>query len=225
MKIWGQDFNPRVKKVQVTALYTGHELPITEVDESKRKEYLKKVPTGFVPALETPEGFLNQTNAILRYLARNTKSTKLYGNNQFEEALVNQWLDWCLTELEPAALGYSAPYLGFAPYEKEIQAKSGEDLRKFLNVLDGGLKGKTYLVGESISIADISIASALNFALQFLLDEKYRKNIPNVTKWYETITNQENWKKVYGKSVLCITPLKEYTGSFEEVAQEAKGKK
>lgn len=220
MKLWGQDFNLRVKKIQVAANHAGHDLVITEIDEAKRKEYLKKAPTGFVPTLETPEGPLYESNAILRYLGRNSKSAKLYGTSVFEEALIDQWLDWCLTELEPALLAYGGVYLGFVPYIKEVHSKVTGDLKTALAVLDGQLKGKTYLVGNQLSIADLGLASALNFAFQFLFDEKYRSGIANVTKWYQGVTNNDQWRKVYGRSHLAKASLPLYTGPLDENAPE-----
>jgi elongation factor 1-gamma len=58
----------------------------------KSPEYLKKHPLGKVPLLDTPEGPIYESNAILRYLARKQKS--LYGSNVFETAQVDQWLDF-----------------------------------------------------------------------------------------------------------------------------------
>ena len=220
MKIWGQDYNIRVKKIQVAANYAGVELALNEIDEAKRKEYLKRNPTGFVPTLEAPEGPLYQSNAILRYIARNSKNAKLYGSSPFEQALVDQWLDWNLSELEPALLAHSGAYLGFAPYVQEIQTASNKDFTKALQILNNHLGGRNYIAGDNISIADITLASTLNFAFQWLLDEKQRKNLSNVTKWYAAITSQDNWKSVYGRTLLCKKALNVYTGSLEDSAPE-----
>ena len=46
-------------------------------DKWKSEEYLKKHPLGKVPTLETPEGCIYESGAILRYLAR--KAGKFYG--------------------------------------------------------------------------------------------------------------------------------------------------
>lgn len=217
MKVWGSTSNSRSKKIQVVAAYTGHELTFTEVDENNRKDVLKKAPNGFLPALEVPEGpiAISESNAIIRYLARNSKGAKLYGKSAFEEAQINQWLDWALTELEPAILAFAAPYLGYAPFVKESSAKATEESKNWLTILNNHLNNRKFLVGDEISIADISLAAALEFSFQYLYDEKQRKQYSNITKWFQEVTSQENWRKVYGKNVLCKTPLKPYTGSLE----------
>lgn len=47
------------------------------MNENTIKEILKLNPFGKVPVLETPEGSIFESNAILRYLARHSQG--LYG--------------------------------------------------------------------------------------------------------------------------------------------------
>lgn len=54
-----------------------------------------------MPVLQTPEGYLFESNAIIRYLARLSPSSNLYGASHFQEALVDQWIDFANCELEP----------------------------------------------------------------------------------------------------------------------------
>jgi elongation factor 1-gamma len=49
---------------------------------SKDKEFLKKNPVGKAPMLETPDGILFESNAIMRHFGRNG----LYGVNEYEMA-------------------------------------------------------------------------------------------------------------------------------------------
>jgi elongation factor 1-gamma len=63
---------------------------------------LAKNPSGKSPLLETPSGSLTNANSILRYLS--LSSDKLYGENSFEKAQIDNWLDFCSHELEPLML-------------------------------------------------------------------------------------------------------------------------
>jgi len=47
----------------------------------KKEEHRKRHPLGKVPVLETPEGYIYESNAILRYVARLNSDAKLYGEN------------------------------------------------------------------------------------------------------------------------------------------------
>lgn len=90
------------------------------------------------------------------------------------------------------------PYYGHIPRVKSIHDRAFEDVKKFTRVLDDHLKknGGKFIVGQNITIADIAVATTLASPLQYVWDEKYRKSIQNLTKWFQAITSEETWKKV-----------------------------
>ncbi len=68
---------------------------------------------------------------------------------------------------------------------KEVEtALVTEDIHKFIKVLEAHLAGKKFLVGDSLSIADLSIATAMSVVLTTLLGEEERKAYPNIVAWY-----------------------------------------
>lgn len=89
LKLYGPAGNFRINTVLVVAELAGVpvELVQTEYSESKTPEFLKRNPLGKIPVLETPEGHLYETSAILRHIAR--LSGKLYGTTPYETALVD----------------------------------------------------------------------------------------------------------------------------------------
>src|SRR4051794_38088466 len=61
-------------------------------------------PTGAIPVLQTEEGYLFESGAILRYIARSDRNNAfLYGRTTFEASQVDAWLDFTTTELDSAA--------------------------------------------------------------------------------------------------------------------------
>ena len=62
-------------------------------EEAKSKETKAKVLTGKFPFLETEHGVLFESGAITSFLA-SKGDAKLLGQNDFENALVNQWVDY-----------------------------------------------------------------------------------------------------------------------------------
>lgn len=167
--------------------------------ENEKKDFLSKInPNGRIPALETPEGNLFESHAIIRHLARSSKTAQLYGSTVFEQSLVDQWVDFSMSQLEPAAEAYMLPYLGYIPYAKSYHEKASGDLKKFIHVLEKRIKdnGTGFIVGGKITIADVTVAAALQPCFQFTWDEKYRKTIANVTKLYQTISNNSSWTQV-----------------------------
>jgi len=58
-------------------------------------------------------------------------------------------------------------------------------LKSSLKVLNTHLNGKHFLVGESLTIADVSTACALSYFMGTVLGAGERKAFPNVVNWFE----------------------------------------
>jgi elongation factor 1-gamma len=58
-------------------------------DKIKTKEFLAKNPLGKVPVLETADGCIFESNAIMRFVARVNPGAGLYGKNAFEQGVVD----------------------------------------------------------------------------------------------------------------------------------------
>lgn len=82
-------------------------------------------------------------------------------------------------------------------------AKAKIDLVKGLSVLNTYLEGKTYLVGDSITLADIVVASTLLYPFKLVCDEAYLKHFGNVTQWFNTCVTQPEFNAIVGKVNLC----------------------
>ena len=212
MKVYGLSWSFRVQKILIAAQYAGVDVTVEEffprgLSEEVVNEFKQKNPNGTVPVLETPEGYLYESNAILRYIARHKDDSKLYGSNTYERALVDQYLDWTALNLEPALIPVIFTYAGHIPYNKATLNTQLEGAKKLLRVVDDRVKQSKYLAGDQLTIADIQLATSLSFIYRFIFDEKSRKPFHNLTKWYESVTNEENFKKVVGRSILCKTAL------------------
>lgn len=136
-----------------------------------------------LPVLETPEGTFFSSNTILRYLA-STNKKELYGNgNLHNQALIDQWLDITTCDFEPAVRSVSLHQHG----TKVDFGKLMEDVNKFLTFVEKHLGEKKFLVGDSLSIADISLASNVSVVFEFMFGEGQRKKYPNTLNWYTSI--------------------------------------
>merc|ERR1712066_361159 len=60
-----------------------------------------------------------------------------------------------------------------------------------------------YLVGERISLADIAVACTMLHLYQHVMDPNFRKSFGNTNRWFNTIINQPEVKKVIGDFKLC----------------------
>lgn len=168
---------------------------------NKTPEFLAKFPFGKVPAMETPDGPIFESNAIAYYIALH--KPELVGNTPYEKALVQQFICSLECELTPVCVKVFYPVLGYMAYEPTEWKKAVEELLVKLKVYDTILQPKTYLVGETITLADILFSRLLCRVFDMILEPKDRKNFVNLTRWYVTIANQPNFRDIVGEMKLC----------------------
>lgn len=194
-------------KVLITAKYSGEkveqptdfELGVT----NKSSEFLSKFPFGKVPAMETADGPLFESNAMAYYVATKSNDSQLIGKDRYESALIQQYINMADNEISPAAATWIYPILGYVQYNEANAAKAKEDISKVMTVLNQILLTRTYLVGESITLADIAVVCALYHLYTLVLDPECRKPFVNVTRWFLTCVNQPQFIAVLGQTELC----------------------
>jgi len=76
---------------------------------------------------------------------------------------------------------------------------------------------RTYLVGERLTLGDIFSAAGLFRGYQNVFDKEWRKQFPNVTRWYETVCNQPIYSAVSGAPTFIDEAIK-YTPPKKEAA-------
>jgi len=226
MKLIGPSCNGRVVKILIAAKYAGITLDRDEfwpksASETEKQEFTKINPNGKIPVLVTEEGALFESNTILRYIARISKQAKLYGNNTYEEALVDQQLDWFISYFEPVYLHIALPITGNRPYNQGVYDKALDALKEMLKQIEDTLKTTQYLIGATFTLADIYLVQYIHFLFRFVLDEKGRKPYPNLAKYYLNLANEPNVKDVLGRPFLTKTAMKPYVSAAEKEAAAA----
>jgi len=118
-------------------------------------------------------------------------------------------LSFADNEINPAAYTWVLPALGAIPANKPAVDRSKTDIKKILNYLNDHLLTRTYLVGERVTLADIVVSVSLLPLYQYVLEPSVRSPYGNVNRWFTTLVNQPQFKKVLGDVKLCdkaITP-------------------
>ncbi len=144
-------------------------------------------PTGAVPALRLDDGrVLAESNAILWFLAR---ETAFLPDDAFSQAKVLQWLsfegDYVQASVATLRHWTLTGKLARRP-EALVQAKRAASL-KVLGILDRELLEREFLVGDSYSIADISVFAYAHLAGDAgLALEVY----PGLCRWIERVDAQ-----------------------------------
>jgi elongation factor 1-gamma len=192
----------------------------------KTPAFLAMSPTGKVPVLKTPQGAIFESNAIARYVARLRKDTELYGRTFYESALIDSWIDFCAHELELPCTMWVYPIIGYMPFNATTYAKAKEHAATALTTLDAHLLDKTYMVGDAVTLADITLASALVYPAKLAMDESFRNRFPNVFRWFDLCVHQPQFVAVIGEVSLADSELMPASsGATSSTDHGKKGKK
>jgi glutathione S-transferase len=201
MKLYHNPLSPNVRRVLLTAAVLGIELEEKKLDfakgEHKSPEYLALNANGAVPTLVDGDFVLTESRAIMQYLASRKPESGLLPRDEAARADVSRWQFW--------DAAHFSPQMGTLAFEKMIKAMMGlgepdqakikealTNFRRFAAVLNKRLEGKQYVVGNALTIADLTIASSLMYAKQV---EVPVAEFPNVEAWFARITQLDGWKK------------------------------
>lgn len=185
--------SPKQKVVaDMISAFAGHQgVKYTKVDDEaalkKDKSLEAKHPSMTLPYLKTSSGDIISTDTgIMGYIGRSSTGAKLFGNTVFEEAKVNQWVAWA--ECIAPHVDHMTSMI-FNPAKsadtKEFNA-AVDVIKKEVTPLNNALKGKKWLVGDSVTMADIACAQVLTPAFQLVLDAGFRKGRADLAKWFES---------------------------------------
>jgi len=220
--------NFRAFKELIAAEYNGIDIDIPKFEmlvDNKKPEFLAMSPQGRVPVLETPSGSICESNSIARYIARMRRDTELIGATLFEEALVDQWIEFCSHDLELPATLWFYPVIGYMPFNAATTAKAKVDLEKAFAVLESHLKYRSYLVGNKVTLADITIVSTLLYPMKIVLGADFRAAFPCVMRWFTTCVNQPEFKAVVGTVTLAKEEMTAVSADAVAIEGGKKGKK
>ncbi|RKP06242.1 glutathione S-transferase [Thamnocephalis sphaerospora] len=202
--------NPRAAKAAIAAKYAGVELSIPQFDigtENKTPEYIAKFPTGQVPAFENDKTNLFESNAIAFYVA-SQGDAKLLGATKECTAEVLQWLFFISNRIDGPLAQWLYPILGFVPYNKGAYHKAVNDIKGAFTVLNAALLHKTYLVGESITLADIVLGATLSVGFTTVLAPEHVGSYKNLMRYVKTLYAQPQFKDVLGEIVFATSEKK-----------------
>lgn len=154
--------SPNSQKVMLVNAHLGLNLPETALDIMSgaqfAPEFLALNPNGKVPVLELSDGAaIWESNAIINWLAAHAGSD-LYpdGARRWE---IMRWQFWEGCHWMPAL----APFLSYHLFgNKSVDLDAAtETLQRMAKVLDGQLAGRDWIVGDTLTTADFSLAPVL----------------------------------------------------------------
>lgn len=93
---------------------------------------------------------------------------QLRGKTLAEQSEVLQWIEYSDREIYPVSAILAYPCMGILRFNKNNSEHAKSALKNVLHVLNDHLLKRTYLVGERITLADITVACDLLLLFQWV---------------------------------------------------------
>jgi glutathione S-transferase len=196
MKLYDNAMSPNAKRVRVLARELGIALELVPLDlrkgENRTPGYLGKNPMGKIPTLEDGGLVLWESPAILVHLARQHGS-RLFPADQEVEAL--RWMFWNASHFEVAIFTVmmekliKPEFLGETADRSRVEAGT-RDFARYAPVLEAHLRGRSWIAGEQLSVADVALGTSYDLVpLVGLPDGPYQA----VRAWHQRLRARPSW--------------------------------
>ncbi|MGH3804346.1 MAG: glutathione S-transferase family protein [Pseudonocardiaceae bacterium] len=198
MKIYGLLNSNNVRRAYAVARYL--DLPVEHVDlnpftpAGSSSEFRRMSPAGRIPAFCDGDFLLNESHAIMLYLAEQKPGT-LWPSEPAARAEVMRWMSWSLAHWRNGwqPLQYERVIkhiLGRGDPDAAVVEQAIPAFHQEAKLLDEHLDGRQWLVGNAVTLADFSVASGLSFAEPARLPlESYR----NIRAWSSRMNAIPAW--------------------------------
>lgn len=186
--------NPRVVKMFMAE--KGIDIPRVTVDlmagENRQAAHVARNPGGQMPTLELDDGsYLAEVTAICEYLEEKHPKPVLVGATPEERAMTRMWtrrID--LYIVEPMLTGFRGAE-GQALFKDRMRLipQASADLKTLaqekITWLDGLIAGRDFVVGSSLTLADILLYCTLDFGAT--VGQPLNRDNKNIVAWFARV--------------------------------------
>lgn len=195
LKVLGRATSGNVQKVLFFLEETG--TPYAREDYGRQfnntgGDYLKLNPNGKVPTVVDGETVIWESHTILRYLATKGSKTELYPTDAAARTQVERWMDWLL-----ASVNYQ--YVQVFKDSKKADneraptfAADAKELGAQLEILDKAIAGRSFIAGNSLTLADIAMGPIMHRCLDFPIE---LPALTNLRAWRDKLKEKASFKK------------------------------
>jgi glutathione S-transferase len=202
--------SPRAFKVMALAEHLGLDVTIRMTDllkgEQKTPQYAAMNPNMRMPTLKDGDYVLWESEAILQYLAGEKPDSGMLPQDERGRLDVTRWQFWDLHHWDPHCATFlfenilKPMVLKAGDPDQAALAKGGELFHRSAAVLDGQLKGKRWVTGDKLTVADFGLGAPLNYAeMAHLPLEPYGE----IRRWFAALAALPAWQKTRAATTLA----------------------
>jgi glutathione S-transferase len=198
LKIWGRNTSANVQKVTWAVGELGLEHERFDIGgafgKNREPAYLAMNPNGLVPTLQDGDFILWESNAVVRYLAREYGAGTLEPTDPKARARAGQWMDWQLSVVAPAIFAAFWGLIRTPEGKRDLAAIAASQAKTIetMKILDSQLGKTAFVTGDRFSMGDIPVG-IMAYRFRQLCSE--RPDMPNLERWYAQLQTRTAFKE------------------------------
>ena len=199
--IHGSPISPFVRKTLVCLIEKGVEHEVNPVSPFPPPEsHLAISPLGKIPALTDGDLAIPDSSAICGYIEKKHPEHPIYPVDVADYGRALWYEDWADNELPKATASLffnrvAVKMMGREPDESVIQQIIEHVQPAIFNYLEGEIGEKTYLLGDSFSIADVAITCQF-IQMMYAGESLPEASHPNITRYVNTHMHRDSFKSL-----------------------------
>ena len=156
--------------------------------------YDKLNPNPIVPTIRDGDLVLWESNACVRYLAREYGAGVLWPTDRNTLALADQWMEWQRSDI---SMGFFPMFMNMIrlPAEQanpEAARRGAVNCGKAFQQLDAHLANHDYVAGSELTMGDVPLGPMI---YRYLNMDIERPEIPHVRAWYERLAERPAYQR------------------------------
>ena len=202
--------SPRAFKPMVVANHLGIETTLRIVDlvkgDQKAPQYAALNPNMRMPTLKDGDYVLWESSAILQYLAGKKPESGLLPRDERGRLDVTRWQFWDVCHWDPGCAVFIFEHvvkpivLKSGEPDQAAIAKGAESFHRAAKVLDDQLRGRKFVTGETLTLADFSIGASMNLGdMAHYPIAQYAE----IKRWYASLRALPAWQKTLGQCAMA----------------------
>ncbi len=200
--LYGHAFSTFTRTARLALAEKGLPYQLRDVDFLRggghSPEHLARHPFGKVPVLQHGDFALYETLAITEYIDKAFSGTALQPSDVRLRARMLQLIGITMSYIYPTMIGQVVverivkPMLGQSPDETTVE-KGMRRLRTGLGVLEGFGERGSFLIGDSISLADLYLMPMWTFFLRTSEGKAVMPTLPRLQSWWNAVTTRPSF--------------------------------
>jgi len=209
MELYVFPASPRAIKVMAVANHLGLDWTMHVLDPRKGEhmapDYAALNPNCRMPTFKDDDYVLWESNAIMQCLALKKPQSGLLPADDKGRLDVTRWQFWDLAHWDPACAVFVFEYvvkprlIGINEPDMAAVEKGTETFHRAAKVLDGHLKGRKFVAGDTLTLADFSLAAGMIYS-----DAAHLPVAPygEIKRWYGAVSRLPAWQKTVAQCAL-----------------------